>query len=97
MKKIPLHCQLFFSIFIFLFLMPTTILKAQQLENEILTIREKYDLTGGTIVLFGKNKITSLVNFGNANLEKNIPVNNETQFLQLAHVNLCENLNLDFY
>ena len=60
--------------------MPTTILKAQQLENEILTIREKYDLTGGTVVLFGKNKITSLVNFGNANLEKNIAVNNETQF-----------------
>ena len=80
MKKIPLHSQLFFSIFIFLFFIPTNILKAQQLENEILTIKEKYDLTGGTVVLFDKNKITSLVNFGNANLEKNIPVNNETQF-----------------
>jgi CubicO group peptidase (beta-lactamase class C family) len=60
--------------------MPTTILKAQLLENEILNIKEKYDLTGGTVLLFDKNKITKLVNFGNANLEKNIAVNNETQF-----------------
>ena len=80
MKKIPLHYQLFFSIFIFLFFMSATILKAQQLENEILDIKDKYELTGGTVVLFDKNKITSLVNFGNANLEKNISVNNETQF-----------------
>jgi CubicO group peptidase (beta-lactamase class C family) len=80
MKKMPLRSQLFFSIFIFLFFMPSTILKAQQLEKEIHTIKEKYDLSGGTLVLFNKNKITNLVNFGNANLEKNIPVNSETQF-----------------
>jgi len=80
MKKIPFNPQLFFSIFIFLFFMPSAILKAQQLENEILTIKEKYDLTGGTVVLFNKNKINNLVNFGNANLEKNIPVNSETLF-----------------
>ena len=80
MKKIHLHSQLFFSIFIFLFFIPTDFLNAQRLENEMLTIKEKYDLIGGTVLLFDKNKITKLVNFGNANLEKNIPINNETQF-----------------
>lgn len=80
MKKIQLYSHLYFLIYIFLFFLPTTILKAQLLENKILSIKEKYDLTGGTVLLFDKNKITKLVNFGNANLEKNIPVNNETQF-----------------
>jgi CubicO group peptidase (beta-lactamase class C family) len=80
MKKEHLHSQLFFSIFIFLFFMPTTNLKAQELQNEILTIKEKYDLTGGAVVLFDKNKIINSVVFGNANLENNIPINNETQF-----------------
>lgn len=80
MKKIHLHLQPYFLICIFLLFIPITILKAQMLENEILTLKEKYDLTGGTVVLFDKNKITYLVNFGNANIEKNIPVNNETQF-----------------
>jgi len=80
MKKKPLHSQLFFSIFIFLFFMPTTNLKAQEIQNEILSIKEKYDLTGGTVVLFDKNKIINSVVFGSANLENNIPVSNETQF-----------------
>jgi len=60
--------------------MPTTNLKAQELQNEILSIKEKYDLTGGTVVLFDKNKIINSVVFGSANLGNNIPVSNETQF-----------------
>ena len=80
MKKIPLHSQLFFSILVFLFFMPTTNLKAQQLENEILAIKEKYELAGGTVVLFNKNKINNVVNFGFANLETDNPIKNTTLF-----------------
>jgi len=80
MKKISLHSQLFFSILVFLFFMPTTIIKAQQLENNIKSIKEKYELAGGTVVMFNKNKITNVVNFGFANLETDNPIKNNTLF-----------------
>lgn len=80
MKKIPFHSQLLFTISVFLFFMPTTNLKAQQLENNIQSIREKYELAGGTVVMFNKNKITNVVNFGFANLETDNPIKNNTLF-----------------
>lgn len=60
--------------------MPTNIIKAQQLENNIKSIKEKYELAGGTVVLFNKNKITNVVNFGFANLETDNPIKNTTLF-----------------
>ncbi len=73
------YCIFYSSILCFLF-MPTTFILAQQLKKDVKQISEKYELTGGTVVLFNKNKITDVVNFGNSNIETNNPVNNNTLF-----------------
>jgi CubicO group peptidase (beta-lactamase class C family) len=53
---------------------------SQTLEQSILNVNEKYDVVGGTIVLFDKNKINKITNWGNSNLEFNTPITDNTVF-----------------
>ncbi len=61
------------------FLIPNNTM-SQTFEKSILRVNEKYDLVGGTVVLFDKNKINNITNWGNSNLEFNTPITDNTVF-----------------
>lgn len=63
-----------------MFLILTNICKGQSLEAEVDKIRQKYDLSGGILVLFNRDDILEIFPFGYADISRKIPVSDTTAF-----------------
>ena len=63
-----------------IFFIIMNICKGQSLEAEVDKIRQKYDLSGGILVIFDRNEVLQCIPFGHADIQRNIDVTDSTVF-----------------
>ena len=63
-----------------IFFIISNICKGQLLEAEVDKIRQKYDLSGGILVIFDRNEVLQCIPFGHADIQRNIDVTDSTVF-----------------
>lgn len=76
MKTIIRKLHLVSCIFFFLL----NLCKGQTLQEDVDKIRQKYDLSGGIIVIFNQNEILQSIPFGSSDIARNILVADSTVF-----------------